>query len=176
MSPPSSGSMSGSCWFLAWIIVNLEDGGNILLRNVGWISAAYVPVYPERYLVVDLSSFDICIRSRCLCSHNVQWNCDHVRILYYSGVIKFCYVPDVVTFNRFSATVLSLSLSLSLYIYIYIYNVFVLVVLVVGFRGKRRIKRFNSASKEEHTWNVSLAAMVYLDDWLQEHRKKTPWP
>jgi hypothetical protein len=34
--------------FLAWFIFDPEDGGDMLLRNIGWLSTGYTALYLTR--------------------------------------------------------------------------------------------------------------------------------
>jgi hypothetical protein len=36
-----------SFWFLTWLTFNPEDGGDMFLRNVEWLSADYTALYPR---------------------------------------------------------------------------------------------------------------------------------
>jgi hypothetical protein len=37
-----------SWWFLAWLIFDCEDGGDIFLQYVSWLSWEYIELYPRR--------------------------------------------------------------------------------------------------------------------------------
>lgn len=49
----SSCLLSASWWFLAFLHLGHENGGNMFLRNVGWISPDYTALYPRRQLFID---------------------------------------------------------------------------------------------------------------------------
>jgi hypothetical protein len=34
------------CWFLAWLTFRPEDGSDVFLRTVGWLSTNYMTLYP----------------------------------------------------------------------------------------------------------------------------------
>jgi hypothetical protein len=40
--------LSTSRWILAWLIFYPEVGGDMFLRNVGWLSTDYTALYPKR--------------------------------------------------------------------------------------------------------------------------------
>jgi hypothetical protein len=39
-----------ACWFLAGLFSDPENGGDMFLRNVGWLSTDYTALYPRRFL------------------------------------------------------------------------------------------------------------------------------
>jgi hypothetical protein len=39
--------LSASCWSLAWIIFDSENGGDIFFRNVNWLSTNFTAFYPK---------------------------------------------------------------------------------------------------------------------------------
>jgi hypothetical protein len=43
-----NGLSPDSRWFLTWLILRREDGGDIYLRNVGSLSVVYKMLYVER--------------------------------------------------------------------------------------------------------------------------------
>jgi hypothetical protein len=41
MFPPSSNLPTTSYWFLAWLILRPEDGGNVFLQNIKWLNTLH---------------------------------------------------------------------------------------------------------------------------------------
>jgi hypothetical protein len=52
-----SGKQSAPCCFLARLFTRPDDGGDVLLRNVGWTWTGYTAIYPSRELFLFFSSY-----------------------------------------------------------------------------------------------------------------------
>jgi hypothetical protein len=56
-----------SRWFPGWLF-NLENGGNMFLRNISWLSTNYTALYPRR----QKSSISVETQSNCDAKWDVQ--------------------------------------------------------------------------------------------------------
>jgi hypothetical protein len=48
--------LSASCWFLAWITLQPEDGGDMFLRNVAWLSPDYTALYLRKHDCLNIQT------------------------------------------------------------------------------------------------------------------------